>query len=103
MMKKSFNSTLTEIEVLAYYCEKFGASSVDYEPKIDGVKKHPDIKLIIDGKECYIEIATSFNDELEKFRDIKSQIQDCINKIDQPYIISFGIEYYFQEEDITDF
>lgn len=100
----NFNSLITELEVLAHYYVKFGANNVDYEPHIKEKNKYIEAKLIIDGKDYYLEILTVFEDEMEKkINKIHDEIRKELDQLEQPFIIAFCTEIDFIEEDIEGF
>jgi hypothetical protein len=99
----NFHSLLTEIEVLAYFYRLFDKSAIEYEPKVENGKK-VDIKLTINKEEFYIEIFTIFRDEYEQELDkLRLKVQKDLNKFDQPFLLSFGLELKFKENNIDGF
>jgi len=99
----NFHSLLTEIEVLTYYYRLFDKSMIEYEPKVENGKKL-DIKLTIGDEKFFIEIFTIFRDEYEQELDkLRLDVQKELNKFDQPFLISFGLELEFKETNIDGF
>lgn len=99
----NFHSLLTEIEVLAYHYRIFDKSTIEYEPEVENGKK-VDIKLTSKDDEYFIEIFTIFRDEYEQELDsLRLQVKKELDKFDQPFLLTFGIELEFKEKDIDGF
>lgn len=83
----NLQSFITEIEVLAFYFPKYGAS-LEYETavKVNGNTRKPDIKLKIDNEEIIIEIRTIFEDAKDKkINDLTDKIREKVLESRLPF------------------
>lgn len=95
--KIEFYSLLSEIEVVSYYAKK--DYIIEYEPP------HGDLKLVLNGSEVFLEIASLFSSQEEE--RISSLVNLVWNKLDNlnsnKYVISFRISPEFLESDVDSF
>lgn len=101
--KANFFSNLSEVDVVSYYYQKYDPENLEYEPSVEG-GKNLDLLLKKNGVKYYFEIFTVFEDVIQqKHRDIMSDIDLTIRKLNLPYIINYKITGDFKSSYIPEF
>lgn len=93
-----FYSVVAEIEVMSFFYKVFGPD-IEYEPKIEGTERKPDLKITFIDESYFVEISLLKNDEREqKMDELEFKVMRNIEALKQPYILSFTLENCFKED-----
>ena len=97
-----FLSLIPEIEVLSHYIFLNVFDEIYYEPSIGNVK--PDIKLVKDQTDIFIEITRIFPDErITRQSSLEDLLQREMSKINGSYLVNLKIYPGFEDEDVEPF
>jgi len=97
-----FLSLIPEIEALSFYISLNHFDEIYYEPSIGNAK--PDIKLVKDTTEIFIEITRIFPDEgITRQSKLEDLLQREMGKIDGSYYVNLKIYPRFEEDDVEPF
>jgi len=87
--KAIFEGYMTELEFAGHYKER--GYQIELEPRILKTHRGPDFRIEENGLQIFFEIGNLFVEEVLKMGVLENQIQECLAKIDAPFII--GINY----------